>query len=768
MGLWERLRDWTGGRDKGSANPPLLTAGDALESASTTDPDRPIESATDDRFRRAPLAGLIATYATNAPKDASVVFALTGPWGAGKTSVLNLVEAQLDPERVVVVRFNPWLFSGTEQLTVQFVRELATQLGQKGGNLAAVGKKIEAYGMLLEVGSAIPLVGALAKLVQGAGKVAAAHGEESILEARQRVEEALRESERRVLVFVDDIDRLDADEIRHVFKLVRLVADFPNVAYLLSFDRLRVEAALTAGGTDGGDYIAKIVQSSFDLPPADRTLIQSELTSGLDRALEGKTHGPLHEDSWPDILVKVILPLLQTPRDVRRYVNAVVPTVEFIGEEVALQDVLALEAVRVFMAREYAKLGGLAAHFTVFLLSDRSPAQDMESAVRGFIEGAKDPTVARDLLRHVFPRTQSILDNVHHGSEWARKWRRDRRVAERSVFEALYSRGIQPTEVPTLLVREVVEAFGDRERVAELLFGLDGQQLEALLQRLLDTDEALASSRYACGLTAVLERADDLRHGRSSFLDFGADMHVGRLLLWVAKNAAPETREPAARELMRAVRSFTWRIEVLRVFSTDYDSQPRMLTPEAETELRDALVAEILAATPARIAEEWNPGRVLSFAMYDEATETYLLEAREVLEEPQLMRAVLSSTLQQSRAFGLGSVAVRVEHSIPLRPLLAMCGGDDDVLRDVLRAAVDAGPADDGNERLETALGLARDFIEGRLEMPPSKEGGQPGNEGGGASGEEPAASNGQHSQAGASDDSEAPTHGGPATAEEQ
>ncbi|MEM9873677.1 MAG: P-loop NTPase fold protein, partial [Myxococcota bacterium] len=144
---------WFDRRDKGSTDSPLLTTGDASEAASTTDPDRPIKSATDDRFRRAPLAGLIATYVIGAPKDVSVVFALTGPWGAGKTSVLNLIETQLDSERVVVVRFNPWLFSGTEQLTVQFVRELATQLGQKGGSLAAVGKKIEAYGTLLEIGS---------------------------------------------------------------------------------------------------------------------------------------------------------------------------------------------------------------------------------------------------------------------------------------------------------------------------------------------------------------------------------------------------------------------------------------------------------------------------------------------------------------------------------------------------------------------------------------------------------------------------------------
>lgn len=314
--------------------------------ASITNPDRPITKAEQDRFRRAPLARVIARYAAGAPEDSSVVFALTGPWGTGKTSVLNLVEDALDPDGVTVVRFNPWLFSGTEQLTNQFMRELATQLGQKGGDLKAIGQKIEAYGSLLEVGALVPVLGGLAKLVQGAGKVATAYGNESIHGARAQVEQTLRDAGRRVMVFVDDIDRLDAEEIRHVFKLVRLVADFPNVSYLLSFDRARVEAALTAGGINGRDYIAKIVQSSFALPHVDRRLLISELERELEEMLEGRSHGPFHDGAWPDILLKVIVPLVETPRDVHRYVNAAAPTVDLVGEEVALEDVLALEALR--------------------------------------------------------------------------------------------------------------------------------------------------------------------------------------------------------------------------------------------------------------------------------------------------------------------------------------------------------------------------------------------------------------------------------------
>ena len=66
--------------------------------------------------------------------------ALTGAWGSGKTSLLNLIDERLGEEPdTVVVRFNPWYFSGTEQLLQHFFSEMGGQLEEKSVKLKEVG-----------------------------------------------------------------------------------------------------------------------------------------------------------------------------------------------------------------------------------------------------------------------------------------------------------------------------------------------------------------------------------------------------------------------------------------------------------------------------------------------------------------------------------------------------------------------------------------------------------------------------------------------------
>src|SRR5436190_1928866 len=93
--------------------------------------DSPITKAEQDELGRLGLARQIVEQIRRTPCDEGFVIGLLGPWGSGKTSILNLVRAQLAQaasEDVIVVPFNPWLFSGAEQLVTRFFAELAAAL----------------------------------------------------------------------------------------------------------------------------------------------------------------------------------------------------------------------------------------------------------------------------------------------------------------------------------------------------------------------------------------------------------------------------------------------------------------------------------------------------------------------------------------------------------------------------------------------------------------------------------------------------------------
>jgi predicted KAP-like P-loop ATPase len=77
--------------------------------------DRPIESATHDLLGRSSFAALLAQKISQWREKESLVIALYGPWGSGKSSIKNLILEKLAEEKhkpLTPVEFNPWLVFG--------------------------------------------------------------------------------------------------------------------------------------------------------------------------------------------------------------------------------------------------------------------------------------------------------------------------------------------------------------------------------------------------------------------------------------------------------------------------------------------------------------------------------------------------------------------------------------------------------------------------------------------------------------------------------
>jgi hypothetical protein len=228
---------------------------DQRMASSTGDP--PIRRKKEDRLNRARFAEALAEQIAGVPGQGGVVFGLLGSYGSGKTSILNMVEETLkeDLEGPVVLWFNPWLFSGTEQLVEHFFEELAAQLLEEPDDrLRRIGEVLERYGKLLGPLRYVPGVG---RYAEGAEKATGILGgllkgrEEkpvSVRSRRRELERALNNLNGKIMIFIDDLDRLSRkDEIQDVIRLVRLNATLPNLVFVMAFDRWRVEGAPRRG-----------------------------------------------------------------------------------------------------------------------------------------------------------------------------------------------------------------------------------------------------------------------------------------------------------------------------------------------------------------------------------------------------------------------------------------------------------------------------------------------------------------------------------------
>jgi len=285
--------------------------------------DEPIASFADDRLDRADFARALAEDVRRAPRQSGFVMALNGAWGEGKTSVLNLVAADLRAENEAeIVHFNPWLFSGTEQLVEHFFEELTGQLRETNSRrLEEVSAALETYGRIVKPLRVLPIVGGM---LAGSGDLAAEAsaaiaGERGTVRARAgRLRGELADLDRPIVVMVDDLDRLRPAEIIEVMRLVRLVGDFPNLVYLLAFDRPRVEDALGEGDSERGRaYLEKIVQIAHDLPPLRDEALTALLSEDASAAVGDVDRYHFDVEHFQDVFWAGTLRLFKTVRDVR-------------------------------------------------------------------------------------------------------------------------------------------------------------------------------------------------------------------------------------------------------------------------------------------------------------------------------------------------------------------------------------------------------------------------------------------------------------------
>jgi predicted KAP-like P-loop ATPase len=207
--------------------------------------DNPISEPKDDLFGVDPFAQAVAKGIENLSTPEGTVLALTGAWGSGKSSAVNLVVHHLKSvENLEVISFNPWWYSSEDLLTKAFFQHLYAGLGkslsEKGrAIILALSKKV------LNAGTVISTVANFFTFGLGgaAAKEAASAAADFIKAGRTAEQEVkllgkeLGEQQKRFLIVIDDIDRLTPEQTLLVFRLVKSVGRLPNVIYLLVFDR---------------------------------------------------------------------------------------------------------------------------------------------------------------------------------------------------------------------------------------------------------------------------------------------------------------------------------------------------------------------------------------------------------------------------------------------------------------------------------------------------------------------------------------------------
>lgn len=290
-------------------------------------------------------------------KATGYVVGLTGEWGLGKSSVLNLLSEELRClDGVVVATLNPWLFKGRDELINAYFSSLRDALGKTGSErFSELQSQLERYKASIEVAGAtvasgldIYLGGAATAfwqkwLIKGLSVLVKPKAL-SAIEERKSLELKLANANVPVVVLIDELDRIEDDEVRAVAQLVKAVGDIKGISYLVAYDPERVVQALGKGNSfservkSGESYLEKIIQYAIPLRP----LLKSDVVRLVDFAL--KNNGaelPSADEAYKKEILEQLFRVIRTPREVKRLIGVFAVLEEILRDEICPFDLLA-------------------------------------------------------------------------------------------------------------------------------------------------------------------------------------------------------------------------------------------------------------------------------------------------------------------------------------------------------------------------------------------------------------------------------------------
>lgn len=157
----------------------------------------------------------------------------------------------------------------------------------------------------------------------------------------------MNDSKKRIFIFIDDLDRLDASELVQIFKLVRAVANFKNVTYILACDLQLVAQTLSdTYKIDGTQYLEKIIQLPLTLPKLSRDVMKTLLFHRIRDVLNDNNLSNEQLNNW--FGTSIIQECFRTPRDINRLYNILLSTLPMVQEVVDSVDFIMIEIIYLF------------------------------------------------------------------------------------------------------------------------------------------------------------------------------------------------------------------------------------------------------------------------------------------------------------------------------------------------------------------------------------------------------------------------------------
>ena len=482
--------------------------------------EKPIISKNEDLLGREKVANNLASEIKYYKNKDSLTIGIVGKWGSGKTSFINMILESFEKNNnYIVIKFNPWNISSRKQLISDFFLQLSNNLKKEnvsGEIISTIGKSLGTLSKFFKPLGFIPPLSVLSTIGDITEKASEFINEyvesekEDLETIKRKIDTELEELGKKLLIVIDDIDRLCDDEIREIFQLVKSIADFKNTIYILSYDREIVTKALDKTQQDKGEeYLEKIVQVPLVLPYISKSDLDKIFINRLNISINIPDEE--YDNSYfSEIYNNGLGKNFENLRDIERYMNVFNLGVNLAIEELNIIDYIAITLIKVFEPNLYEYIKNNKEYFSgtkfdKFLNKDKKEILTELEEIYEKLKKLEKRKVKR-MMEVIFPK----LGEMNYAEGFINVWGKARRIATPVYFESYFKLDFPEDEIKKSEIKNF-KKFSTEEDLINI-FNINNKKKIRFLEIILEEIEEITDEKAIILLKFIFSIADDLKY----------------------------------------------------------------------------------------------------------------------------------------------------------------------------------------------------------------------------------------------------------------
>ncbi|MBD1431599.1 AAA family ATPase [Sphingobacterium sp. DN00404] len=402
--------------------------------------DNAVEETKDDSYERTQVAGQIAKQIVTTDNKRAFAIGITGQYGSGKTSFINLICNTLKSEKSnpLVIHFNPWDANNSADIQKLFFDELSISLANEDRALSS-----SMYHYYRRLNGRSSFVGNIINNLRDLSLIFA----RDLDDEKRKINDMMNNLSRKVIMIIDDLDRLHNDEVIEVLRLIRNTANFSNIVYIVAYDKEYVEHSIKKlNERTYKNYLDKIFQIEIPLPKSESYLLSNSLVKSLEQIIKPKELAYVKDQfvrlNFDSEYEEAVSAIFKNHRDIVRFTNSFSIAYAMISEEVDFVQLLYIQILKYKYPLAFEMLYDR--KHEVLVSSENSLSYEKSYTLRTISEKAKDDYNILELLKdklnaYELTQVKYILNHLFSLELTLEYRNKTRTITNPEVFELFFT-----------------------------------------------------------------------------------------------------------------------------------------------------------------------------------------------------------------------------------------------------------------------------------------------------------------------------------------